>query len=50
MKYANKVGIPYLIVLGEDEVKNGKANVKNMADGSQEEVALDSIVSFFEKK
>ena len=50
MKYANKAGIPYLVVLGEDEVKNGKANVKNMADGSQEEVSLNEIVSFFEKK
>ncbi len=50
MKYANKAGIPYLIVLGEDEVKNGKANIKNMADGSQEEVALDGIVNFFENK
>lgn len=48
MKYANKANIPYVIVVGEDEIANNKVNVKNMADGSQTEVALDGIVSFFE--
>lgn len=47
MKYANKQHIPYLIVVGEDEIKNGVVNVKNMADGSSEAVKVDEIVEYF---
>ena len=33
--YADKLGIPYVIFLGDDEVKEGKAAVKDMASGEQ---------------
>ncbi|MBS6215929.1 MAG: histidine--tRNA ligase [Clostridiales bacterium] len=33
--YADKLGIPYVVFLGEDEVKAGKAAVKDMATGEQ---------------
>ena len=45
--YADKLGIPYVIFLGEDEVKEGKAAVKDMATGEQltqsVEEAIDRI-------
>ena len=43
MKYANKIGAKYVVIIGEDELANGKVNVKNMADGSQVECGLGEI-------
>lgn len=40
MKYADKIGARYVIVLGDGEMESGKANLKNMATGEQTEVAL----------
>ncbi len=33
--YADKLGIPYCIFLGEDEIAAGKVSLKNMIDGTQ---------------
>lgn len=41
MKYANKLGAAYSMVLGDDEIAGGKAELKNMADGSVQIVALN---------
>ena len=41
MKYANKIGARYSIIIGDNELENGKANLKNMASGEQTEIALD---------
>ena len=35
MAYANKLGVPYAVLLGEDEIKEGVCSVKNMATGEQ---------------
>ena len=42
--YANKENIPYVIVLGENEVKENKVTVKNMKDGSQEMIDIDEFI------
>lgn len=42
MKYANKINAEYLIVLGEDEIKNKKCKIKNMKSGKEFESKLDS--------
>ena len=34
-EYANRENIPYVIVLGEDEIKNNFFNLKNMVSGEQ---------------
>lgn len=39
--YANKLGIPYVIVIGEDEIKNNTVAVKNMVTGNQVSVKND---------
>lgn len=39
--YANKLGIPYVIVIGEDEIKNGTVALKNMETGEQQNVPND---------
>ena len=36
MSYADKLGVPYILLLGEDEITQGKVSLKNMATGEQE--------------
>jgi histidyl-tRNA synthetase len=43
LKYANKAGIPYLAVLGADELAKGSVLVKRMSDGVEQEVSLNTI-------
>ncbi len=35
MSYADKLGVPYAVLLGEDEIAEGKCSVKNMVSGEQ---------------
>ena len=35
MAYANKLGVPFAVLLGEDEIAEGKCSVKNMVTGQQ---------------
>ncbi|MBQ7340981.1 MAG: histidine--tRNA ligase [Oscillospiraceae bacterium] len=35
MSYADKLGVPYAVLLGEDEIAQGKCSVKNMVTGEQ---------------
>ena len=42
MKYANKIGAKFVLVIGSGELETGKANLKNMASGEQTEIKLDS--------
>ncbi len=48
MKYANKLGARYLVVLGSNELEQGSGQVKNMETGEQKPVRLDSAASFSE--
>lgn len=42
MKYADKLQIPYVIVIGEDEIKANRIKLKNMETGNEEEIELDA--------
>ena len=46
MKYADKLGTQYTIVLGDDEISSGIVNVKNMLNGEQTEVKIDDLSEF----
>ena len=35
MSYADKIGVPFAVLLGEDEIAAGKCSVKNMKTGEQ---------------
>lgn len=50
MKYADKLEIPYVIVVGEDEVNTGIVKIKNMKTGEQVERNIEEITKkdFFE--
>ena len=43
MKYANKKGAQYTLIIGDSEVEAGKAQLRNMENGEQTEVELDSF-------
>lgn len=42
--YADKLGIPYVTVIGEDEIKSGMLKLKNMSTGNQEDLVLPDII------
>lgn len=50
MKYADKLGAKYTVVLGENEVNSGECEIKNMENGEKTSVKLDKIAEFFGKE
>ena len=44
MKYANDRQVPYVIVIGSDEVESGMLGLKNMKMGEQEKLTADQII------
>ena len=49
MKYADKIGAKFSMVIGENEINENKAILKNMETGEKTEVPLDEqfINAFF---
>ena len=48
MSYADKLGVPYVIFLGEEEIASGVAAVKNMRTGEQVKVSPDEAVKLIQ--
>jgi len=44
LKYAGKNDVPYLLVLGEDEIASNRGRIKRLSDGIQTEVDLQDIL------
>ena len=42
-KYADKLEIPYVIVVGEDEIAKNKFKLKDMKTGEEKEINMDDI-------
>ena len=42
-KYADKLEIPYVIIIGEDEIANNTVKIKNMQTGEEKEYSQDNI-------
>jgi len=45
MNYANKRNIPYVVLVGEEELKNNQFTLKNMISGEQDKVDLEALVT-----
>ena len=45
MNYANKLGIPYVAFLGEDEIAQGKVSLKNMESGEQTLLTIEEVIA-----
>lgn len=46
MKYANKRNIPYVIIMGDNEIKENTMSIKNMITGTQEKIAISELSNF----
>jgi histidyl-tRNA synthetase len=43
MKYADKTGAAYTLILGDNEISSGRAQLKSMSDSTQKEVSINDI-------
>ena len=43
-KYADKLNIPYVIIIGEDEINNNVVTLKNMVTGDQETLKIEETI------
>lgn len=44
LKYANKKNIPYVVIIGPEEVKNNVVKLKDMKTGEQKELTLEEVI------
>lgn len=49
-EYADKKEIPYVIIIGEEEIKKNQASVKNMKDGSQQSMPIELLDNYLKEK
>ena len=47
MKYANKIGAEYVVVIGDNELESGTVQLKNMRTGELTDMSLDSLADEF---
>ena len=47
MKYADKVGARFNVVIGDNEIETDKAELKNMTTGEKNEISLETFVNGF---
>jgi len=45
MKSADRSGSKFAVIIGEDEIANSSAVIKNLVDGSQEHLPIESVIS-----
>jgi histidyl-tRNA synthetase len=50
MRRADKFKARYVLILGEDELKKGRAVLRNMEDKSQEEIPIHDMVNSLKVK
>ncbi|MFH1856969.1 MAG: histidine--tRNA ligase [Candidatus Omnitrophota bacterium] len=50
MRQANSANADYVIIIGEDEVKNGVLTIKNMKSSAQEQVPQNKLLDFFKNE
>ena len=41
MKYANKINVQFVLIIGEEEIQTKKANLKDMASGKEIQISLE---------
>ena len=49
MKYANKIGSPAVILYGENEIKSGKATLKNLETGNENSITIEDLANEIKK-
>lgn len=49
LQYANSMGIPYVLFIGEEELKQGKAKLKDMNSGKEQLMTAEELVVFLQE-
>ena len=49
MEYANKIDSPAVILYGDNEIKAGKATLKNLKTGNESPVKVEDLVNEIKK-
>jgi histidyl-tRNA synthetase len=49
MEYANKIGSPAVILYGDDEIKSGKATLKNLETGNENSIKIEDLANEIKK-
>ena len=49
MEYAHRKKVPFVVLIGEEEMKTQKFQLKNMETGEQQALSLDEIIVAIEK-
>jgi histidyl-tRNA synthetase len=44
MKYADKLGVRYSLILGDNEIESNKAQLKDMKTGEVKDISLDTLI------
>ncbi len=45
MSYADKLNIPFVVMIGDDEIKNRLYSLKNMKSGEQKKLDIEGIIN-----
>ena len=48
MKYADKIKVPYVLLIGSNEMESGKFSLKNMQTGEQEDLSVEELIHRFQ--
>ena len=46
MNYANKKGVQFVVMIGEDEIKSGELTIKDMRIGGQRQMKVSELINF----
>ena len=46
MEYANRRMIPFVVIIGSQELEQGVATVKNMRSGEQQQIAFGEVAAY----
>ena len=46
MSYADRLGVPFVVLLGEDEIREGVLSVKDMASGEQKKLSAEEAAAW----
>ena len=45
MAYADKKGVPFVAIVGEDEMTGNKVTLKNMVSGDQQTIEAEELIN-----
>ena len=50
IKFFDKKGVPFVVIIGQDEVKSKKVKLKYLAKGEEKELSYNQLVDFLKEQ